>query len=445
MEREPSLSERRVIGPTAATAIVVSNMIGTGIFTTTGLILQLGLTPGDVLLAWLIGGVLSIIGALIYGELGMAFPYSGGEYVYLSRILHPAIGFLSGWVSLIAGFAAPVAAAAMAMHLYLARIVPSWPVRLGASLTVVVLAYLHTRNIRWGSFTQTLLTSLKVLLLIGFILIIFRFSPRQTFSNLIHIQPHNWFKSEFAVAVVFVSFAYSGWNAAAYIGEEIRKPRKYLPLSLFAGTLIVLILYALTNLAYFTAAPIEQLTGKAEIAHEAALSVWGTAGANLVSLLIATGLVATVSAMVMVGPRVLEAMARDGFMPGVFARLNRYQTPAPAILLQTGLSLLMIFTAAFGPLLIYIGYTLNIFTALTAVALILHRHRHPTAPRIFVGYPILPLLFIAFATWMTVWSIRSQPLSTLAGLATLIVGYLFYLFFRPRTQHHTSGDDNREK
>ncbi len=445
MEKKLSPSERRVIGPTAAIAIVISNMIGTGIFTTTGLILQLGLTPGDVLLAWLIGGVLSTIGALIYGELGMAFPYSGGEYIYLSRILHPAIGFLSGWVSLIAGFAAPVAAAAMAMHLYLARIFPSWPVRFGASLTVVVLAYLHTRNIRWGSLTQTLLTSIKVLLLLGFIVIIFRFSHRQPFFTLLHVQPHHWFKSEFAVAVVFVSFAYSGWNAAAYIGEEIRNPRKYLPLSLLTGTLIVLTLYALTNLAYFTAAPVERLTGKPEIAHEAALAVWGPAGANFVSFLIATGLVATVSAMVMVGPRVLEAMARDGFIPPFFARLNRYQTPAPAILLQTGLSLLMILTAAFGPLLIYIGYTLNIFTALTAVALIVHRRRRPTAPRIFVGYPILPLLFIAFALWMTVWSVRSQPLSTLAGLATLFVGYFSYLYFRPRTQHHTSGNDNRKR
>jgi APA family basic amino acid/polyamine antiporter len=416
-----SESTRRLLTLIPASSIVISSMIGTGIFTTTGLMVAMGAGGGDILLAWLLGGIVAVCGALCYGEIGANLPGSGGEYYYLSRLLHPSLGVISGWVSLVVGFAAPIAASAMAMHLYVARIVPGWPVRSMAVLTILLMSILHSLDVRLGGRVQSGLIAVQVILLLAFIVgALLRSS--QSAGSFTQFNPSFWSSSAFAVVLIFVSFAYSGWNAAAYVGGEIRTPEKTLPRSLLLGTGIVAALYVLVNFSYLSAAPLAQLSGVKEVAHAAGQRLWGTTGGDLVSALIALTLISPVSAYVMIGPRVLEAMSSDGFMPRSFSRLNRRNVPATAVFVQAALAAIIAATSSFGPLLIYIGFTLTIFAALTVLSLFRLRRR-AGIKRVCVGYPVTPLIFLAFALWATVWSIRSQPVPTLAALATLLVVY----------------------
>ncbi len=423
---------RRVLGAIPASAIVVSSMIGTGIFTTTGLMVSMGAEGGDILLGWLVGGAIALCGALCYGEIGAHFPASGGEYHYLSRLLHPAAGFISGWVSLIVGFAAPIAASAMAMHLYVGTILPNWPVRGMAAGTILLLALLHAYDLKLGSRVQTIMIAIKVLLLLAFVFGILFAGPDVRSGSPLTFNPGFWTSSSFAVVLVFISFAYSGWNAAAYIGTEIDRPERNLPRSLLWGAGGVTLLYFLVNLSFLRSVGLEELSGVEEVGYLVARTVWGPEGGRLVSTLIAVTLIAPISAMLLTGPRVAEAMARDGFLPERFGRLNHRNVPSFAVFFQATLAVLIALTSSFTALLIYIGFTLNIFAALTVISLFRLRRSGRSTHRICIGYPIPPLIFTIFALWITVWSIQSQPISTLTGIATLTLGYVAYLF---RSKH----------
>ncbi len=425
---------RRVLGVIPASAIVVSSMIGTGIFTTTGLMVSMGAEGGDILLGWLVGGTIALCGALCYGEIGAHFPASGGEYHYLSRLLHPAAGFISGWVSLIVGFAAPIAASAMAMHLYVGTIFPNWPVRGMAAGTILLLALLHAYDLKLGSRVQTIMIAIKLLLLLTFVFGILLAAPDARSGSPLTFNPAFWTSSSFAVVLVFISFAYSGWNAAAYIGTEIDRPERNLPRSLLWGAGGVTLLYFLVNLSFLRSVGLEELSGIEEVGYVVAAAVWGPSGGQLVSTLIAVTLIAPISAMLLTGPRVAEAMARDGFLPEPFGRLNQKNVPSFAVVFQATLAVLIALTSSFTALLIYIGFTLNIFAALTVVSLFRLRRSGRSIHRVCIGYPIPPLIFTIFAIWITVWSIQSQPLSTLTGIATLTLGYVAYLFSSKRAK-----------
>jgi len=245
---------------------------------------------------------------------------------------------------------------------------------------------------------------------------------RPEFGRLLAFQPRFWLTPSFAVMLVFITFAYSGWNASAYIGAEIAEPERTLPLSILLGTGVVTLLYVLVNVSYLSAVPADRLAGQKEVAQIVGAAQWGAWGGKTVAGLIALCLVGTVSAMAFVGPRVAEAMAADGLLPAVLGRLNARGVPMAAVWAQAGVAGLFAVAAVFEKLLIYIGYTLNIFAALTAVALVRLRWRGRSRWRVCLGYPLPPLVFAAFAVWMTVWSVRSEPKATLAGVATLLVG-----------------------
>ena len=331
----PPRQTRRTLGVVPAAAIVTSSMIGTGIFTTTGLMASAGAGTGDILVGWVIGGVIALCGALCYGEIGAHFPESGGEYHYLSRLLHPAVGFIAGWVSLIAGFGAPVAAAAMAVHLYLESIFPSWPVRSMAVLTILGLAVLHAYDLRLGSRVQTALTAIKLALMFAFAsMVLTGGSPGG--RDPIAFDPSFWISSSFAIVLVLVSFSYSGWNAASYVGSEVARPERNLPRSLLYSTIAVTGIYILVNLAYVRSVPLATLSGVEEVASVVANSVWGSGVGNLVSLMVALTLIAPMSAMLLTVPRVAEAMARDGFLPSRLGTLNERNVPSLAVLFQAG-------------------------------------------------------------------------------------------------------------
>ncbi len=424
-ERE---SERRVLTLIPSSAIVVSSMIGTGIFTTTGLMVEMGAGAGDVLLGWLLGGVVALCGSLCYGEIGASLPESGGECHYLSRLLHPALGFISGWVSLIVGFAAPIAASAIAMNIYIGSVIPGWPVRVMSAVMILVISLLHAYDLRFGSRIQISLTALKVFLIAVFVASVALYGEHLHSPGLNHFKPTLGFSSSFAVILVFVSFAYSGWNAAAYVGSEIKKPERNLPLSLLIGTVVVTLIYLVVNLSYLQAVPVEQLSGVEDVARLVGEKLWGGVGGSIIASLIALTLIVPMSAMIMTGPRVAEAMARDQFLPAWFGRLNDKKVPTYAVWFQAILATAIALTSSFGPLLIYIGFTLNIFAALTVFSLFRLRSEGLSAQRVCIGYPLTPVIFIAFAIWMTVWSVQSELVASIAGMFTFLIGYALYIW-----------------
>jgi len=422
------VTNRRVLTLTVATVTVVANMVGTGVFTTTGLMAQNGAGGGDILMAWILGGLIALCGALCYGEVGANLPHSGGEYYYLSRLIHPSLGFVSGTVSVVVGFAAPIAASAIAMNIYLSTVVLGWPIRSMSVVVVIALAMLHARDVHIGSRFQTLITVTKVLLIVSFIgAVLFAF-PKGDHGDLFQLHTSFLTSSSFAIVLVFVAFAYTGWNAATYIATELKDPKRTLPRSLLLGTLIVILLYVLLNLAYLLVVPAKNLSGVDQVGYVVASALWGSKMGGIVSMLIALTLLCPISSMLMVGPRIAEAMARDGFLPMWLSKLNHRHVPARAIALQAGIAALIAITFTFEHLLLYIGFTLNIFAALTVLSLFKLRREGRSKVKICIGYPITPLIFLGFTIWMTVWSINEVPEAALAGLLTLASGFVLYLF-----------------
>jgi APA family basic amino acid/polyamine antiporter len=419
---------------TTATAMVVANMIGFGVFTSTGFMV-LGLQARPILFDWILGGLLALCGAAAYAELGTMMPRVGGEYVYLSKTYHPAVGFLSGWVSLFAGFSAPIAGAALTFGNYLHAVVPALPERAAAVTLIVVATGLHMFDVVLGSRVQTGFTVLKVALILGFITAGLTVGNGD-WANLDTAMPDasaSMLAPAFWVSLVYVSFSYSGWNAAAYVAGEIRDPGRILPRALLLGTAIVVALYLGLNVVFLYAAPAEALAGKAEVGYVAAVHLFGEQAGRWLSTIIALALVSAVSAMVMAGPRVYTAMAEDRLFFRFMARRTQGGAPLFSVMLQGALAVLLVLLSSVRELIQYIGFTLSLFAALTVLGVFVLRVRWPDVPRPYrtLGWPVTPALFVALSLWMAVHLIREQPGPTLqAGGITIGSGLLVYLIWR---------------
>jgi APA family basic amino acid/polyamine antiporter len=420
----------RLISLFTAICIVVANMIGTGVFTSLGF-QAADIKSGFALLSlWLVGGIFALCGALSYGELGAAMPRSGGEFHYLSRIYHPIIGFLTGWVSVTVGFAAPIAAAAMAFGQYTSRVFPVLTPMVLAPLIVIIISLVHTKNLKLGSYFQDILTVLKILLIVVLIVCgIFlaepqaiRFLPTSEDIPLI-------FSAPFAISLVYVTYSYSGWNASIYLASEIEEPEKNIPLSLFVGTLIVMILYLLINFVFLYSTPIDELAGQLEVGYVSANQIFGTQGANIMSLLIAFGLISSISSMVWAGPRVTQVIGEDIPFFRPLAKKNADGIPHYAILLQLAIVLVLVLTATFEAVITYLGFTLTLSSFLTVLGVFVHRMRFPDVPRPYKtwGYPVTPLIFLAISLWMLIFIFQGKPVESLAGLGTIALGLPVYL------------------
>lgn len=420
----------RRLGPATATLLVAANMIGSGVFTTTGLLLRDLGSPIKVLLVWLVGGVVALAGALTYGELAAAYPSNGGEYRLLSELYHPSVGFIAGWLSLVVGFAAPIAASALGAGYYVHALLPAISQRVSAAAIVVLLALLHASHVTWGARVQNLVTLGKGLLIVGFVVATLWVAPNGALPRLT-ARVGGSSPGSLAIALVFVSFAYSGWNGAAYVAGEVRNPKRNLPVSLGIGTAMVLVLYVGLNTAFLVSAPLEQLSGVVEVGHVAAASLFGERIAAALATLIALALVSSISAMTMVGPRVYEAMGND--YPALrFLRIRSGSGgPGVSIALQTTLALVMLVTVSFDALLVYVGFTLSLVTLLTVLGVFIHRRRQRTdAGYRTWGYPVTPLLFAGFTLWMVVFSVSQRPVESLVGIATILLGLAFYRLAR---------------
>ncbi len=413
-------------------------MVGTGVFTSIGF-QALGLTsPLSILLLWLVGGVLALCGALTYGEVAARIPRSGGEYAYLSTIYHPALGFVSGVVSLIAGFAAPIAAAAFAFGDYLGVVAGGGDGRVWGTVLVLLATLLHSLEVGTGARAQNVFTALKVTLILVFIGLGLT-SPVLAGELSWRFLPAEVGSEAFAVSLVYVALAYSGWNAAVYIAAEVREPTRTIPRALVAGTAIVLTLYVLLNYVFLRTVPMAELAsaaaaGNTEFGALSARALLGTTGGQVMAGLIALGLVSAVSSMVMVGPRVTASAGDDFSAFRYLARRNRHGVPARALLLQLALALLLLWTQRFNDIVKYVGFTLSLFTFLTVLGVFVLRRRGVGASSQFRVplYPVLPLVFLVITGWMLYYLGLTDWRIALAGGATLALGFAAYLLVRRR-------------
>jgi basic amino acid/polyamine antiporter, APA family len=417
---------KRKIGWISAAAIVVANMVGTGVFTSLGMQLQWISNPISIALLWSLGGLISLFGAFSYAELGAKLPRSGGEYYFLSRIYHPFIGYLSGWVSLTVGFAASVALAAMGMGAYLEQFLPKSAlfIAIGA---IILISLVHSVNIQQSSRFQNAFTALKLVLILFFILACFLAEPYAG----VRPESISWqvelVQPAFAVSLVYVVYAFSGWNAAVYIVEEIEAPARNLPRALIGGTLVVSVLYVLLQLAFMYQAPVSALQGRLEVGQIVAQLLFGGWGGKLISFFVALFLVSSISAMVWVGPRVVRAMANDYSIWRFLAKDNKNGVPVRAVWLQAGISIFMIATSSFEQVLVYSGFVLQLFTIAAVGGIFVLRWKNGHQGYSSPGYPWVQIVFLAISFAIMGFLLYERPVQSLWGLANLGLGTISFL------------------
>ncbi len=444
-----SVSLLRQLGLVSATALVVSNMIGTGIFTISGYLARDLGSASMVLAVFVVGAVCALLGAFCYSELGVNFPSSGGEYVYLTRAFGPTWGFMTGWVSFIAGFSCPIAAAALAFSSYLgyfwpelrqentlATFGPSWfTLRVGgaqlcAAGLIALFTVINFFGVRPVAALQNVLTGTKVAVLAGLIILGLAVGTGswEHFSQPAVRESPYPLSAQFAISLFFVYGAYSGWNAATYIAEEIRQPARTLPLALALGTVLVTVFYLALNMLFIYATPLESMKGVIAIGSLASSKLFGPAVGGVFSALMAVSLMSTVNAMVTIGPRVYYAMAKNGAFFRSAAYVHpKWRTPVWAILWQ-GLFAMIVTLTPFELLWLFITFLLNFFATVTVASLFVFRRRPgwQKLPVVSFAYPLVPAIFIVVGAWMTLFGLTLEPTVSAAAILTIAVGGLLY-------------------
>lgn len=423
-----------------AITIVVANMVGTGIFTSLGFQVSSLSSGFTILLLWLIGGVASLLGAFAYAELGSVMPRSGGEYHFLGKLYHPALGFMAGWISFIVGFAAPTAAAAIAFSSYLGSslslsftFLGISDIKLFALLIVLLVTMIHVRSIRTGAVFHNSITTLKILIMLVLIGIglsmggnsTAEFKPDQeAFQEII--------SPEFAIALFFVFYSYSGWNAAAYIMGELRDPSKNLTRGLISGTLLVTVLYLATTFIFLYIIPMPEMAGKIEIGYIYGYMTLGLKAGKILGLVMSFLLISTVSSLIITGPRVTHVLGEDYKSLSWFSMRNSKGSPARAIWIQSLLTFVYVLTSSFEQMITYMGFTLNLFTLFTVLGSVLHRYRYPGVKRPYKMplFPVLPAIFILINLWILVYGLLYRPVESIAGLITTAIGFFVWLGIR---------------
>lgn len=426
------------VGLVTAVSVVIANMIGTGVFTSIGFQVIDIQSVFAVLLLWVLGGVMALCGALAYGEIGSAFPNSGGEYVYLSKLYHPMLGFLSGWVSATVGFSAPIALAAMALGQYVNGVYPGVNSSMLAIGVVCVITVIHTYDLRFGAAFQRVSTGIKLIFVVLFILAGFLCSP----SHSISVAPneHSFsdvFSGAFAVSLYWISYSYSGWNASAYMTGDIENPSRNLPRSLFIGTLIVTVLYLLLNFVFLYSTPVAKLAGQVEIGYISAQHIFGEGIGNVVGIVIAVLLISSISAMIMAGPRVASSIGKNVEPLKLFAIENKGGVPYVAVISQSLIAIILIVAAKFNEVLELIGFILSLFTFLTVLGVFILRRKYKHIEKSYKtwGYPFTPIIFLMINAWILGFGFYNKPKMSLYGLALIAVGTVVWALLKNRSRN----------
>ena len=447
MEEKSSKPLERKLGLFPLTNIVIANMIGAGIFTTSGLLMSDLGNPVLMIVLWIVGGAIALCGALCYGELGAAIPEAGGEYVFLSRLYHPLLGFLSGWVSFIVGFSAPIAASSIGFSEYLARAFPAvleWTTFFGVTnpslaknilsiLLIVIFTIVHLRGINFGALIQNSLTTLKVGLIAALIVVGFAFgsgdSSHFALGGGVSFDFGSW--KTIGLSLLWIMFAYSGWNASTYVGSEVKHPEFNIPRSLVLGTAVVAVLYLSLNVLYVYAIDPEAMKGVISVGGMAMGNLLGRGMEMLFSLMIAFALLSSLSAFIILGPRVYYSMAKDGhFFRFVSDISPRTRVPAKAIILQGAIASIIVLSGTLDQILTYMGFSLGIFPLL-AVFGIFRLRQLGKSPHLLPLYPFVPLFYLFFGLAMLLLSFFERPIESSIAILTVLVGIpAFYLFKR---------------
>src|SRR5438128_2406907 len=426
---------RRTVGFFTACGIVIANIIGTGVFTSLGFQVVDIQSGFALLMLWIVGGIAALCGALCYGELSAALPRSGGEYHFLSEIYHPAIGFMAGFISATVGFAAPIALAAMAFGKYFFCVFNFGSPVVLSFVLVWVVALFHFGNLRLGSAFQNIWTVVKLFLIAALIAAGLLIQQKQPISFLPHAaDTMSIFSGAFAVALVYVMYSYSGWNASSYIIGEVKDPQRNVPRSLLVGTTIVMAAYVLLNAVFLAAAPQDEMRGQLEVGLIAGKHIFGENGGRIVGAVICLGLISAISSMTWIGPRVTMSMGEDHWLLRFLGRKNAEGVPVNAVLVQLLIVNLLLLTRSFELVVIYIQFALLLCSLLTVIGVIVLRASKPNVSRPYRVwlYPIPPIVFAAITVWMMVYLLRSKTTESIAGLGTAIAGFLLYFCARRR-------------
>jgi len=422
------------------TNIVIGDMIGAGIFTTSGLLIAQLHNPVLLLILWVVGGAIALSGALSYGELGAKFPEAGGDYAFLSRLFSPLLGFLSGWISFLVGFSAPVAASSLAFSEYMFRILPAdylpQEIELGrkalAIAIILVFTFIHYYGLRSGSKVQDILTVLKIGLISLLLFTGFAFGE----GSLEHFLPKNGAAfpdanpKTIGLALMWIMFAYSGWNASTYVGSEVFNPVRNIPRSLLMGTFTVTALYLLLNVLYVYAVEPLEMEGVISIGGLTANKLFNRSMDQLFSLFIALILLSAISVLTIIGPRVYYAMAQSGHFFGLAKRINRSRVPGISILMQSGLAIIYILSGTFEQIITFLSFSLGIFPILAVIGVFKLRFKKQSVLKM-PGYPYLPAFFILSSAIILVLAFLERPVESSIALGVVAAGIpAFFLLKR---------------
>ena len=406
-------------------------MIGTGVFTSLGFQLNDLQSIFPLLMLWVIGGFIALFGALAYSELAAALPRSGGEYHLLSQSIHPSLGFAGGMVSATVGFSAPAVLAAMALGKYLSAVIPILDATIVATVSVIIFHLIHGQSIKIGTFIQDSTTLIKIGLIVLFIIMgLINPSPQD-----ISILPQAGdikllFSSGFAISLVWVSYAYTGWNSSVYIAGEIVDPKVNIPKSLLLSTAIVMLLYLLLNYVFLYSTPISLMTNELEVGYIAGINIFGDVGAKIVGLGISILLISTVSSYIFIGPRIMQVMGEDHGYLHFLSKKNDQGIPIVAFSVQLIICMIFILSSSFEQVLLYTGISLIISTTMTVLGLFVLRMRKPKLDRPYKvwGYPFTPAIFIILNIWILFYTFKTQPFESLIGFGIVIIGIGLYFF-----------------
>ena len=419
----------RHIGVWTASAFVISSMIGTGVFTSLGYQLVDINTAFPILLLWLIGGIISLFGAFSYSELASAFPRSGGEYSILSKVYHPAVGFIGGFVSSTIGFSAPAVLAAIALGKYTVAIFPQLNSTIIASVIIILFNLIHSQTLKYGRLIQDWTTIGKIVLIVFFIISGLLIDSPQNISFLpIPNDGSLIMSSSFAVSLVWISYAYTGWNSTVYIAGEVKNPQKNIHYSLLFSTAFVTVLYILLNFIFLFSTPISEMRGMIEVGFIAGVNIFGDQGGRIVSGGIALLLLSTISSYVFIGPRITQVIGEDFKYLGFFSKVNNSGIPINGFIFQLSISLIFILTSTFEQVLLYAGITFIIINTITVIGVIVLRFHQPALNRPYKswGYPWTQIIFTISNLWILYFTFKNQPFESLIGIGIILISLIFY-------------------
>jgi APA family basic amino acid/polyamine antiporter len=442
---------KRTINLKSATGIVIANMIGSGVFVTAGIIAGKLPNPTWVLSFWIIGGIIALLGALCYSELATRMPEGGGEYIYLGKLFHPIFGFLAGWTSFIVGFSAPIAGSALGFSEYIfsgLNIENIYSQELviilkkGLSVVIVlVFTILHYRGIKTGVFVQNIFVVIKVVAIIGLVLAGF-ILYEQNFSYLTGGVEVSSNDIAFGTAMMLIMFSYSGWNAVSYIAGEIKNPRRNIPFSLILGTLIVTAFYIILNLLILVSLPFNDVQGEITVIEKVFVNIFGDFTGNSLSIVIGILLVSSLSAFILIGPRIYYAMAKDRLFFRFASKIHPvFEVPSRSIAIQGSIAIFFVIFSSIEQLFIYLYYALNLFPIMAVFGIFIARKRkigNNTSVNV-IGYPIVPVIFLVFSIYLAVIAFVERPIESIAAIATILFGIPCYYIFLRFTSNDNKG------